>query len=599
VDLAPMAPDDRTAEQQHLCALAAAYLNPGSVDWSAKKFPQDSDNDGRPDRWTVDIPAESTRWIGLDTNGDGEIDVAHADVGLDGTVDFAAILGKAGWEETNLVESWLEMGFKLPWARSSYEKHDVDIVVNDTVVGKLRDTVPEGNYAFRIPPPALSFTGEGTPARNEVRIESKHLRGGHYVVSSDFRMKMKLTGTRVYAAAASLEEAKKRVLATPGLTLSAPDLSVSSQEMSVRFDGEPKGGAPMVVTVPLRNVGAAPVRLVDVVLRFSAGGDDIELARVALPEVPVTGTTLVEIPAQAPAGQVTLKVVVDPDGKTGDSERSNNECRAALSTAGDKAKPTLEVQAPAEGARLENPVVALAGKAGDDSGIARVEVRVDRGLWARLGRGEAGFSGKALLQPGRHALTYRAIDTSGNVAERTVQVTVTAPAPAVEIVSPKAGAKIDDRKPAVVLKCSEGTVAAAVRANGGPWQRAAVRAGAAEILLPLAFGGARLEAMAVDGRGMRAIAQRQVECTRQPAADEATGRDEGGRDQAGGGAGPATIDIPGLGASDPFGEENPVVADPDVGPAPQVPAGPGEGRPAGETPRPGGTTTPDGTRRPG
>ena len=36
------------------------------------------------------------------------------------------------------------------------------------------------------------FTGQ--PEGNEVSINSKHLRGGHYVVSSDFRIKLRQIG---------------------------------------------------------------------------------------------------------------------------------------------------------------------------------------------------------------------------------------------------------------------------------------------------------------------------------------------------------------------------------------------------------------------
>ncbi|MBI5368014.1 MAG: carboxypeptidase regulatory-like domain-containing protein [Planctomycetes bacterium] len=575
VDLRPRSGDPETDDLRRERALAAAYMSPASVDWSQKTNPQDADGDGKIDRWFVDIPYESTRWIGNDTDGDGEIDSAQADIGPDGCVDFAALKGPKGWEETNLVDAHLEMGFKLPWARSAYEKHDADIVMNDAVVGKLRDTIPEGNYTFRIPPAAFRFNEDGSPGPNAVRIKSKHLRGGHYVVSSDFRMKLKLTGTRVYTAAKSQAEAEQAVRATPGLVLDAPDLSISSEEM--RVVGEPKSGSPLTVTVPLRNLGAGPARQVEVALRFSAGGEEIELARTALAEVPPSSDSVpLEITAPAPAGDVLLKLVLDPEKKTADTDRDNNEASAPFKAAGDTVKPTLAVTAPAEGASLAEPVVKIAAQATDDAGVARVDVRVDQGLWTRLGRGGAGggFACTALLQPGAHRLTVRVLDTSGNLAEKTVNVAVTAPAPTVEIVEPAEGAKLDARAAEVVAQCGAGVVRVAARVNGGPWQPGALAGTQARIPLPLAFGAATIEVMAVDQLGMRKTATRRVECTKQATAEE---EEAAGAPPAGAGGKAEPLDVPGLGPVDPNGPDNPVRADADAstGGAAAAPDAPG------------------------
>ncbi|MDQ7779277.1 MAG: carboxypeptidase regulatory-like domain-containing protein, partial [Planctomycetota bacterium] len=508
VDLGPKSDDPVVEALQKERALAAAYMNPNEVDWSRKANPEDTDGDGKIDRWTVDVPAESTRWIGNDTNGDGEIDSVQADIGFDGRADFSALRGAKGWEETNLVDSHLEMGFKLPWARSAYEKHDVDIVMNDVVVGQLRDTIPDGNYAFRVPPSAFKFGPDGSPAGNEVRIKSKHLRGGHYVVSSDFRMKLNLTGTRVYAAAKTQADAEQSVRATPGLVLDAPDFSVSSQEM--RIVGEPKSGSPITVTAPLRNLGAGHARQVEVALCFNSGGEDVELARTAVAELAPTEVYQLTIAATAPAGDVTLKLVVDPDKRTGDSDPDNNEARAPFTAAGDATKPTLTVVAPADGASLAEPVAVIAVKAEDDQGIGRVDLRIDDGLWTRLARTETGFEGRSLLQPGAHRLTVRAMDSSGNIEAKTVNVSVAAAAPSVEIVEPAEGAQIDARKTEVTAKCAAESERIAARVNGGPWKQGAIKDGQATIAVDLSFGAARIEVMAVDKRGVRGMAARNA-----------------------------------------------------------------------------------------
>lgn len=574
VDLGPAGDDPESAAALAGTSLAAAFMNPASVDWSRRAHPQDTDGDGRPDRWTVDIPAESTRWTGSDSNGDGEVDIAQADVGPDGRVDFCALLGPRGWEETNLVDAHLEMGFKLPWDRSAYEKHDVDIVMNGVVVGRLRDRIPEGNYTFRLPPSAFRFDASGSPERNEIQIQSKHLRGGHYVVSSDFRLKANLTATRAWAVGTSREEAAKSVRKTPGLVLDASDLSVSSEDVQVL--GEARGGAPIRVSLPLRNLGAGTARRVAVALRFNAGGEDIELARAVLADVAPGASPLVTLEATAPAGEVVLKVVADPEKRVADSDRDNNEARVPFRAAGDAVKPAMGDVTPGDGARLAVPVVDLLAKATDDAGVARVDVRVDQGLWSRLSRTPDGFAGRALLQPGAHRLTFRALDTSGNAAEKAVTVTVEAAAPEVGILEPAEGARLDARRARVVVSCGATARRAAVRVNGGPWQPAEIRDGTASAEVDLPFGEVALEAASVDARGVRGTASRRFSCTRQPDGEE---EPAGGPPPEGG----APLDVPGLGPVDPFGDANPVATDPEAqgGPEGEPVPEPGEADAAG------------------
>ncbi len=158
-------------------AMAGAYLNPSSIDWSKWNDPEDSDNNGQIDRWSINDDLEGILWVGDDTDGDGEIDFVHADIGDDGQYDYSAFRLEDGWEETNLVEAYLEMGFSLPWRRSAYEKHDVNIVMNGVVVASLRDQVPEGNYTFRLPPHRhqvqRSRRTRGQPDRHQVEAPAR------------------------------------------------------------------------------------------------------------------------------------------------------------------------------------------------------------------------------------------------------------------------------------------------------------------------------------------------------------------------------------------------------------------------------------------
>jgi len=556
VDLGAQSEDPLENEIQRERALAAAYLNPASVDWSRKTQPADTDGDGRIDQWFVDIPEESTRWIAQDTNGDGEIDFVQGDIGPDGRSDYAAMKSEKGWQETNLVDARLEMGFTLPWARDAYEKHDADIVFNNTVVGKLRDAIPEGNYAFSVPPSAFLFNEDGSPATNEVAIKSKHLRGGHYVVSSDFRLKTNLTGTRVYTAAISQNEAMQSVYNTPGLVIATPDISVSSAEM--RVVAQPLSGSPMSVSIPVRNLGSGTARQVSVALRFTTGGEDIEIGRTAIAQIAPNAMETIEIHATAPAGDVQLKLVVDPEQQLKDADRSNNEAIAPFKAQGDSEKPTITIREPKDAEKLSKGVVRLLADAKDNERIARVEVKIDEGLWATLSPQDQLYNAKSLLQPGDHQLTFRAVDTSGNVEVKQVTVTVDVKPPVVEILSPAEGSAIETKDIRIKARCSKEVVSMQARVNDGPWQKGELDDETATLPVSLEFGPVRIEIMGIDRNGIRGSATRQIQCTWQPKEEENP------KPGAIGGKKTVSTDpvqVPGLGTVDASGDGNTVVTD--------------------------------------
>ncbi|MBK8975489.1 MAG: hypothetical protein IPM29_06155 [Planctomycetes bacterium] len=520
VSIAPEPDPDDPFDDELLHAartLSAFWLDPGAVDWSRRHDPEDVDGDGRPDRWHLRDELEGIEWVADDGDGDGELDFVRADVWFDGRFDFAAFRGAdGGWERTNLVDSWLEMGFALPWSRDAYERHDVDLVLNGQVIGRLRDQIPEGGYVFPVPPAALRFAANGRAEEQEVEIRSTHLRGGHYVVSSDFALRTRMTGARVWAAGPTPAEARERALAGEDVALAVPDFAVSSAELRLQAPERPRRGDEIELTVPLRNLGAAATHDVAVALIAGEGDAAVELARQYVEDVPLVGSRDVRFRWRAGAGQQVLRVVVDPDGELDDWSATNDEARIALAVAGDDAPPSLELAGLDPGARLDDTRFDLGVTAGDDGGIARVEARVDGGLWRPL----AGVGGerrlRGLLQPGEHAIAVRAIDGGGNVTVRELAVRVDAPVPVAELVEPADGAEIDADHARVALRTGPDAQLAALRVDGGPWIRAPIRNGVATGEVPVGFGAHDIEAAVVDGRGARSSVRRRVQGTAQP-----------------------------------------------------------------------------------
>lgn len=528
-------------------------LDPAGLDWSRRTDPEDTDADGKADRWSLRDEAAGVVWVGDDTDADGTVDAVHADVGADGAFEYAALSGPDGWERTNIVDAWLEVAFALPWARTAYEKHDVDVVFNGQVVGRLRDTIPEGNYTFRVPPRLIRFGQDGTPEGNTVGIDSRHLRGGHYVVSSDYRFKVRLTSTPVFVVAGSEAAAREQAARLEGVRVQGTDLSVSSTEIQlVPATGLTKG-SDVAVEVPVRSLGATcPARFDAALVRFEPGAPGVEVARVTVPGAGAGGVTRVSVPWKAAAGAHNLKLVVDPDNTLGDTDRTNNEAVIAVQVPGDDARPALTLHAPADGAAVTDPILPVTVEATDDSGFVQVAVRIDGGLWQPAG-GPGRHDVPLLLQPGAHDVRVRATDGGGNQEERALKVTVNTTTPQVAITAPRAGASIDATTTDVELSVGGDTILVGARVEGGAWRRGRVEAGSGRVSVPLRFGPQTIEVIAAGPRGALGRATVAVVCTRQPTAEEA------------GASGPAAsepgiVDVAGVGPVDLFGPPSGVLA---------------------------------------
>jgi len=497
---------------------SVAQLDPDTVNWAAKENPQDTDGDGKPDRWQVMDEKTNVLWVGDDTNGDGQIDFVHADPGGTGVFAFSAFKTANGWERTNLVEAWLELNFKLPWARSAYEKHDVDVVFNDRIIGQLRDVIPEGNHTFRIPPDILRFGADGRPAGNSIQMQTRHLRGGHYVVGNDFRILTRMIGSHEWVVAESPEKARAQFKEMKGLTLDAPDYSVSSAE--IQLSGELVKGREIIVSAPIRNVGAARTEKLAVALVRSLPGErGVELTRAEV-DAPMSGRVMASLPWKAAPGKHTLKIVVDPDNDLAEPNRDNNEAMISVDIAGEDAKPTLTIVSPAKDSTLADTLCPIEAQAEDDNGIAKVEAQVDGGLWRELASGAPpGFGGVALLQPGPHEIRVRVTDSGGNQIEQTVRVTVNAPAPDAEWISRPAG-DVATRTLPVQLKTGNDAALAAVRVNNGPWRSMKLGSGMADGEVLLNYGPNLIEVVVANARGATRSLKLTVNSTAQPKPDE-------------------------------------------------------------------------------
>jgi hypothetical protein len=154
-------------------------------------------------------------------------------------------------------------------------------------------------------------------------------------------------------------------------------------------------------------------------------------------------------------------------------------------------------------------------------------------------------------------VVLRAIDTSGNLVEKSVPLQITAAAPRVEMLEPAPNAEINTPAVAVVAKCDASTRQLSARVNGGVWQQGTMGAEKGTVTVPLTFGDALIEVMAVNQLGLRTVVSRQVRCTRQRTEEE----EKEAAQRPPTGQKPAPVVVDGFGPVDPTAGGNPVVTD--------------------------------------
>jgi hypothetical protein len=88
--------------------------------------------------------------------------------------------------------------------------------------------------------------------------------------------------------------------------------------------------------------------------------------------------------------------------------------------------PAIVILLPVEGAVLTNGTVTVSGTAFDDSGVSRVEIGTDRGMWAPC-EGNGTWTGNLTLGEGRQIIHARATDFFGNSNATNISVTISFP----------------------------------------------------------------------------------------------------------------------------------------------------------------------------
>ncbi|MBN1273933.1 MAG: hypothetical protein JXB26_16840 [Candidatus Aminicenantes bacterium] len=263
----------------------------------------------------------------------------------------------------NLAEAKLILDFSLPWPRHTYREHSIDILVNQNLVGRLTDTIPEGQYTFDVNPDYLHF-GDNEASSNTISLRTTHLNGGHYLLSSGMKLLYRLTSLEVPVIASSQNEADEIVRTIKHLNWESADGAVFTNSL-ILSNPTPSPAENITLEAVIYNAGVPRLENVEVVFM----DNDAEAGREHIPAI-VTNAA-VRFPWKASPGEHRLSVQVNPDKTFEEADYGNNTAEITLIIpGGDTVPPETNEPQPAPDQPTGNtlPIISV-GLADQESGI--------------------------------------------------------------------------------------------------------------------------------------------------------------------------------------------------------------------------------------
>jgi hypothetical protein len=235
----------------------------------------------------------------------------------------------------NVMESGLLVNFNLGNSRARYQPHDLWVSVNDQVVGRLTNMIPEGRYYFELDPWRV-FTSTGATVPNRIAINSWHMNRGHYLTSTDYQLTVRTAWSEHFALASSIDEVLDSVK-TIGLNHDQADLAVLANELNLPNTRPTSGQVDLRILVA--NLGEADSRPARLVML----ADDKFLGQSPVPVLKPGQRQSVAFSLDA--GTELPDVVFRLYQEGNDFDRSNDVMKISLWSPPDGAAPAPERQA--------------------------------------------------------------------------------------------------------------------------------------------------------------------------------------------------------------------------------------------------------------
>jgi fibronectin type 3 domain-containing protein len=182
----------------------------------------------------------------------------------------------------------------------------------------------------------------------------------------------------------------------------------------------------------------------------------------------LTTTTTTGYQDSGLASTTTYSYYVKARDAAGNTSAASNTASATTQAPADTTQPTVSISTPANGSPVTG-TITVSGTAGDDQGLAKVEVQLDGNAY-QLATGTAAWNyqfNTAGYANGSHTITAKATDTTGNTS--TVSITVTVSNTTTTTTAPNTQGTWTSPEGATITVSSTGTDPA----TGQPWTIAA------------------------------------------------------------------------------------------------------------------------------
>ena len=272
--------------------------------------------------------------------------------------------------EKNVEEAYLIIRFTLPWKRSAYRPHDVHILLNGHEVGNLTNTIPEGTYIFKFDPSLINYAGKGI-GKNTITLKTMHMNGGHYVVSSDIKVVLKVKQIKMPVIASSKDEADEIVMNITGAMKNLPDLYIQPENIGI--GKKPIANMPTTLNVTIYNIGTVDAH--DVLIRIFDNNSKIE--ELVIPMLPAMSSENVTVNwTPLSGGTHIISVEINPDRSIPELDYINNEAsKSILVSTPDMTPPSIYNAQPLLKIKEKYPKIC-AEFSDSESGINKDSVRI-------------------------------------------------------------------------------------------------------------------------------------------------------------------------------------------------------------------------------
>lgn len=358
-------------------------------------------------------------------------------VGSDGSNGTSSLDGPVPSSAQNVEGVYVRLFFARE-PPADYKPFNTSVRLNGRVIGYINNTVPQGNYVFEANPSWLNYAEQGA-AENSITLDVDGMNRGYYVPLDGYKIDILFQGMRRAVCASSQEDANTAVMNLSGAMARKADLAVTDHNLKVS-PASPKEGDNLSVDVTIQNLGSLSASGVKAELLV----EDVDTDWQEIPYLDAYSSQVVSFSLPAEVGSHNIKVRINPERRTNESDYSNNEASRSYTVVGpDSAKPTVGNLQPPEGSSINYNLPLISADLGDEgTGVNTSSVRIsvdgtDVTKKATAIPSRVWYTPKEPLVSGSHQVLVTAEDNAGNSEEKTWSFTVSSDSAPPEIKNPQ------------------------------------------------------------------------------------------------------------------------------------------------------------------